>query len=191
VEFLIVILWMTTGKKGGTKHKAPYHIPYIFPDTNPVVSETIQIQDQDITEAYSKSLEYFKSIEKYVVTKNQDIIIKIKKTVQKEILEIRYIDDNNVVHGLEVGAIGYVRVSFFKDDTGSYVKLLAASDTPLKKDVQLFLWRKILHGYLEHMNLEMTHNGYSKIYSKEDERGIEEYNRVHSVLWRIYRYFKR
>jgi hypothetical protein len=188
--FLVIILWMTTWKKGEIKYKAPYHVQYIFPETNPVVSETIILQDKDITEVYLKSLEYFKSNEKYIVRKNQEIIIIIKKAVQNEVIEIRQIDQNNIVHGIEAGAFGYIRVSFFKDDTCSYVKLLAASDTPLKKDVQLCLWRQIIHGYLKHMNCEMTNDGYSRIYSKKDENEIIEYNKARSFFWIFYRYFK-
>jgi hypothetical protein len=179
---LVFGLWIITWRKREAKHKAPYQIPYVFPNTTPAVSETILLNDRSIKEVYSKTLDYFNSMEEYGLTytiKWNFIHIKIKKHILNELIEVRYIQEKNVVQGLARGVFGYIRINLSQDANVNYLKIIAVPDEPLKEDISLHLWRKVVHDYLKYMNLEMIHDGYSRVYSKEDEETIEKYKWTH------------
>ncbi len=177
--FVVILLWGITWKKNVTKYKVPYHIPYTFPDTNPVVSETIQLKDLEITDVYSKSLDYFKSIEEFNAYPYQKIFIKVKKSVQDSVIEIRFIKFGNIIQGLKRGVTGYIRLSFLRENTNEYLEIYVVPDAPLEEDIYLNLWRKVVHDYLKYMNLELTYDGYSSVYTKQDEEVIEKYKWTH------------
>jgi hypothetical protein len=159
-------------------HVAPYSVPYIFP-TNCQITETINLQNRDIEETYSKSLEYFKSIEEFEVAEYIHAIIKVKKIVPNDVIEVLYKKSKNVVQGLARGVGGYIRVYFFSDGSTKYVKIFACTDRVHIEDIEVRLWRKVLHDYLTHMNLGVDYEGYSLVYSKDDEEAIQVYRGNH------------